>query len=359
MQCGRATLNLLKRRGVNVRHTNPLYVIPRILVLLIIKELKRFKGMENYFDIIKNKLHYDLLKSSKDYLNIGLDLFYKEFNNHFESIQPPIGNLCISIELLLKSVIAYYNPLLVFTNLPLELKVYFSTSNSKNEINYKKYDIDLRSFSFNSIELNDSIAIFNILFPKSKQILKPYFQILSKCRNISVHASFPKFQKYDLMRITYLAIKLFDQLEHVTKYKMTVQDQKFIEEFIEEKAEKVRQIIERAKENAKKTKNKEIEEFYGWDEYYTKCPICGSYAKLYGYTDEISETDGETYFYSTLEFYAQEFECSSCELQLFDIDEMKLVNMDTVYDRSEDTNNWISQIHESNKDELLNLFKNE
>jgi hypothetical protein len=50
--------------------------------------------------------------------------------------------------------------------------------------------MDLRSFAFKTIELDEAISIFYVYVSKDKQILQPYFRFLSRTRNLSVHTSF-------------------------------------------------------------------------------------------------------------------------------------------------------------------------
>lgn len=301
--------------------------------------------MFNYFTQLKDKLHIELSKSARDYLKTGLLLFHQEQNNYYSSIQPSIGNLCISIELILKSFLIKINPLLVYNNLPIELKVFFSSSESiPNNFRYRKYDIDLRSFAYNTIELNDCISMFYIFYPQHKQTFKPYFQFLSKCRNLSVHAAIPSFQRYDLDRIAYFSIKLFELLNEYARYKFSKKDLDFVNSFAEERAERVKTKVEKSKENSKNIEHSKVLVNNSWKLFIIKCPVCGSDALLYGYTDETvhADEDGIT---MDLEFFAEKFECSLCGLKLDDPDELKLVDLDVVYNRNDEMADWIGQFH--------------
>src|SRR4030067_2873244 len=104
--------------------------------------------MEKYHNSIKEKLYKELSNSALGYLATGMRLFHAE-RKRPTCIQPIIGNLGIAIELMLKVWIIKNNPALLFKDLPLELKVLFITPKSiPSDFNWRRYDIDLRSFNF-------------------------------------------------------------------------------------------------------------------------------------------------------------------------------------------------------------------
>lgn len=102
------------------------------------------------------------------------------------------------------------NPLLLFTNFPLELRAAFiSPEDIPDEMPWRQYDVDLKSFNYKTYELDEIISTFYIFNPKQKQELKPFFKYFIRIRNVSVHGAFTSFQSYDLDRILYLAAKVF------------------------------------------------------------------------------------------------------------------------------------------------------
>lgn len=299
--------------------------------------------MKKYFESIKEYLFYELAKNARGYLESGLGMFHEERKSSYASIQPAVGNLGIAVELMLKTFIVNKNPLLLFRELPVELRALFSSPNGiPKSFNWRQYDIDIRSFAFKTIELDEAISIFYVYFPKHKQILQPYFRFLSRTRNLSVHASLPSFQKYDLEKIAYLSLRVLEILEDAKAFKyygylLTKKDKEFIKSFDAERIERVRKKVERAKEKSKKLEHGTAMTIVdGWELFTTDCPICNSEGVLSGCTEISAEMD-ET---PALDFFADSFECSECGLTLDDVKELELAGMDIVYDRSFDLEDW-------------------
>ncbi len=302
--------------------------------------------MKKYFDSIKKHLKNELAKSAKDYLVTGLSLFHSRGSR---GIQPSIGNLGTAIELMLKAFIADNNPLLIFKEIPNELKVLFSCPGTKLEgFNWRRYDSDLRSFAFKTIELDECISFFYIFFPLSKNLLQPYFRHLSNCRNVSLHAALPSFQIYDLERTAYLTLNVHKILNETkvfgySAYYPTENDKKFFSSFDAERADRVRKKIKEAKQMSKGLDHDmSFLCTEGWDTYTTDCPICDSEGLLLGYTDIYATGDQENLDYG-LEFYADSFECVCCKLKLDDVKELKLAGMAIAYDRSKDLDKWCEE----------------
>ncbi len=155
--------------------------------------------------IVKKHIQSELKRSSLEYLKLGLELFHKERKGSaYPRVQPAIGNLSTSVELMIKAFLSAQNPLLIFTDLPLDLKILLlSPEQVPTNTNWRAYDLELRSFGYKTIELNDSISAYGVYFPEEKKKLQSYFKLLSHIRNKSLHASLPSFQTYDLERIGY------------------------------------------------------------------------------------------------------------------------------------------------------------
>lgn len=305
--------------------------------------------MKNYFDSIRKYFQDELAKSARSYLKIGMELFHSPGRGGI-GIQVPIGNLGIATELMLKTYIAMNNPILLFQGIPNELKIFFSClgANPKN-FHWRRYDIDLRSFAYKTIELDECISTFYVFFPNQKQFLKPYFRFLSSCRNISLHASIPSFQIYDLERTAYLALNVHKIL-HDEKtfgyyaYRPSDKDKAFVSAFDAERSDRVRKKIEDAKKKSKELIHETIlTSVDGWEFYTTDCPICNSEGVVTGYTDMWVEGPDEANIDYGLNFFADSFECSECGLILEDVEELKLAGMDIEYDRSDDWDSWIEE----------------
>lgn len=287
-----------------------------------------------------------LAEAALGYLEIGLEKFHIVRSLSFYNFQPALGNLSISIELMLKSIIAKKSIQLLFSNLPLELKTKLTLGevSKKDKIN-KVEELSMKYFKLKSIELNRAITIFYTYFPELKQELKPYFNLFSSIRNISVHGAFPIFQKYDLERIAYLALRITkilkeEKISGFGFYKLTKKDDDFFAGYNSSRIERVKTAIENAKNKSEKIDYWTSFDLNEWEFYVTTCPVCGCDGTLTGSTEFDCEhnIEGQTCW---LYFYADSFECEECGLQLLDTTEMKLANMEISYDRESDMNKWL------------------
>jgi len=304
-------------------------------------------GMRHYFDSTRKHLHKELTRSAMGYLRNGLELFRKERTSIYPCIEPALGNLGVAIELMLKAFVVKNNPLLLFRDLPLELRAMFTCPDTvPKSFNWRRYDVDIRSFAFKTVELDELVSAFYVFFPDEKQALHPFFRFLSKCRNVSIHASLPSFQQYELDRTAYLALRVLDILNGCETfgyqaYQLTEKDKEFVSSFEASRAERVRKKIEQAKEKSKALElGKVWMSVEGWEAYVTSCPVCGSEGVLGGYTDLSGEQDEDEQFHPYLYFLADSFECSECGLMLEDIEELRMTGMELCYDRSSELEEW-------------------
>ena len=304
--------------------------------------------MKKAIEAVKNYLQYELAESSSEYLKLGLELLHKERKKPTSKVQSVIGNLSVAIELMIKAFLASQNPLLVFTDLPLELKILFSSHESIPQIsNWRSYDLELRSFVYKTLELNETISAFAIYFSEERQKLQSYFRLLAHIRNKSLHASLPSFQKYDLGRIGYLAIRVVEVLrpnmpKNINWYWLREEDKKFLASFNEKRIESVHKKIEQAKQKAKKlTTSVSSISIDGWEEYVIECPICKSDGVLTGMTESKIDQTGPDDYDQGLDFEADSFLCEECGLKLDDFEELRLAGMDTTYDRTDEIDKWL------------------
>ncbi|MBU4232022.1 MAG: hypothetical protein L6277_12040 [Desulfobacterales bacterium] len=312
--------------------------------------------MEDYVTTIKNYYVDNLSRAAIDYLRSGLNLFHNQTHSYYANLQVSIGNLAISVELMLKSLIAHQSLLLVFrTDLPLELRTLLSNPIvMPKRFEWRKYDIDLRSFSYKTIELDECISCLYILRPDLKQSLQPHLKFLSKCRNASVHLALPNFQKYELDRTAFVALQICKLLKeykivHFQYYNLSDKDNYFLDKFAEERVERVRKIIEKAKLKSRQLlPEKNYVSINGWEYYITICPICGSEGILEGDTELSFDPDEDGGATPILTFSAISFKCDICDLYLQDWQELNLSGMETDYDRSDETDEWFGQEYADN-----------
>lgn len=300
-------------------------------------------------DAVKEEITNKLELNAGSYLKIGLELFAKlkkQPNLFLNCNETAIGNLGISIELMLKAVIARKSFAFLFKGIPDELFMML-TYHEVVKGNINPYVIELQSLSYGTIQFNEAISRFYILFPEKKQEFKPYLSLLSAVRNNSVHSCLPKFQEYDLERVTYIALRLakflYEEVGMFDYYEFTIDDS-FLDSFEEERVLRVKKAIEQAKERGKRQSCSELPvDVNSWDEYVTSCPVCGSYGVLQGYTEFEAEPDYDEHYDLFLDFFAESFECEACGLKLNDSRELKLAGMESNYDRSSELDKWLAE----------------
>jgi hypothetical protein len=311
--------------------------------------------MKEYYDSVQQRMQSELARSAVGYLKVGLDLFHREYGGSFALIEPAIGNLAIAVELMLKTLLVKQNPLLLFRDLPLELKVMFTCPDAvkQDSFNWRAYDVELRSFGYKTMELDELISTFFLFFPSQKQVLRPHLKFLSKCRNASVHLSLPSFQTYELERTAYVALRVYlilrdydSDLFRPTWYHLDKRDEEFLSKYDTERTERVRKKVESARENAKRIEAKNVwVSVDGWVADVTKCPVCGCDGVLTGETRVEADIDEDGSANPYLVFLADTFKCEGCGLSLDDANELQLAGMDLSYDRPEsDMEKWVAEM---------------
>jgi hypothetical protein len=318
--------------------------------------------MKKYHDTIRNYLKDEFEKSAIEYLRVGLEIFHRARKGEVGlGGQAPGGNLGIAIELMLKTLIVKHSPILLFIDFPIELQVLFASPESlPKDFNWRLLDIELRSFKYKTKELDECIALLYVLLPEHKQELRSYFQLLARHRNASIHSVLPSFQRYELERLGYLALRLFVILQttkHISEYsyRVTKDDKAFLAVFKNERIERVKKKVDEAKEKSKHISTiKGSLSIDGWEYYITECPICGNEGILTGYTDiDYEEAPDEYLPNASLDFFADSFECEDCGLKLDDTEELKLVKMDVNYDRSHQLDSWYKDHYDPDPSEYL------
>jgi len=289
--------------------------------------------MEKEINNLVYEISSNLKKSSLEFFRLGIEKFHKIRKEELPYFQTAVANLCISIELLLKYIIAEKSHRDLYKNIPQEFQIYLSNYEIiPDKISFNRLAVDLRGAVYKTLEFNECVSFFYIFYPNLKQKYRPFLSLISNIRNSSIHSFLPKFQSYDLLKVAYLCIDLFKTIlgeENLLLKKEQIDaNNVFIKEYDNVRVDKVRKIIEEAREKSKKLHHPGLISIgNSWTEKIVKCPICESDAFIHGYTEVIYDYEG-----GYLNFFAETFECESCELKLDDFEELRLVGIDLVYD---------------------------
>ena len=200
---------------------------------------------------VQKNLTRDLTRASAGYARAGLALLHG-MPGSVTNPQVAIGNLAIAIELLLKAFIAKQNLLLLFKNLPLELRCAIAAPEAMPK-SFRKtpYEIDLKALAYKSLELDEAITTFGIFFPDAKKRLGSHLRFLSRHRNTCVHAALPGFRKYEMERTAFLFLTVVEHLKkeepELLKHYVLGDDKlnkMFLERFDEDRLKRVHSKIE-------------------------------------------------------------------------------------------------------------------
>jgi len=300
--------------------------------------------------LLQSEIQRNLSASAAAYFRIGIGEYLNTERKTWENYQAAVGNLAISIELMLKAFVAHKCFRKLYVSLPDELDIFLSdTSQAPKSIVFCPFENALRTFEFKTIDLDRAIALYGIYFPKEKSELHSYFAFLSATRNVSVHAALPDFQRFDLARVSYLAIKL---MQHLAKEgvifepsHLRPQTNQILKQFDRERIERVTVVIKRARENAKRLTGTKSSIIVDPDDFRClaiPCPICGSDVYVSGETENDTRSEDEP----SLTFHPDSFACEECGLEIPDARDFGLVGLDEVYDRSDRFNEWCQQYAE-------------
>ena len=306
--------------------------------------------MENSIFDLQNKFSEELGRAAHEYLEVGLDLFHKYRSSESECGQAAVGNMAIAVELMLKSFIGVKNLGNIFKDIPPEMRVFLSNpENIPRFFKWRNYNIDIRSDKYKMLDLDESIASFYIFSPQLKQLLQPHINVLSRWRNASLHGILPalntyEFEKIGLAVLTIVTSLITDETFHYSWYTLTENDTCFLQDFEAKRKERVTIALEQAKHKSPETipGNLEVVIAHNWETFTTGCPVCKSSSLLEGYT-ELAIGEDEDGPYPSLDFFATTFHCEECGLTLYDIEELRLANMNTIYDRSDELDKWFRE----------------
>ena len=298
-------------------------------------------------DNLRDEVAMNLRFSAKSYYTIGIHVFHESRLKGWVDFQPAIGNLAISVELILKALVAQKALRMLYSNLPDEAQLLLCYPESLTiEHNSISYLSDMKSFSFKAIELEKAVSLFYYFYPDLKPEFKQFFTALSAIRNVSVHASVPDFQRYELDRIAYFSTRLFikiTELKVFTYFAFSIEKktENFMKFYEDEKVKKVKAALDKARAVVKTGKLSEPSYYTeDWESMGAQCPICENTALYYGDTEESSDEDG-----IQLTFQCERFSCDACELELEDYEELELAGMEITLDRENDVDKWIEENH--------------
>lgn len=302
---------------------------------------------QNQVNSLTQEITTLLHTSARSYYELGINHFHDVRFKQWIDFQPAIGNLAISVELLLKSIVAARAIRHLYTNLPEEAQLLLTYPESLTDDHRPHvYIRDMKAFVYKTIEIDKAVYFFNLFFPKQRQEFKQYFQTLSAVRNVSVHGSIPEFRRYELERIAYFSTKLFhffrdSKLHKYFRININQKTDAFVTSYVEEEIKRVQEKIKSAETAAK---DRDFTSDYswpsGWEEMSTDCLICEEVGIAYGETVEEFDQDG-----LRLTFECSAFRCPSCGLELDSVEEMELASMETILDRSDDNDDWLIEFH--------------
>ena len=258
-----------------------------------------------------------------------------------------MGNLCIGIELLLKSFIASGNLSLVFTGLPQELRAYLVCAGEPApKVNMRPHLMDLVSGRFKTIDFAQTVSQFFVFKPDLKDAHHAHLKLLSQFRNKSLHGLYPSIEMFAVERSAFTVIDIVSSLQKSGEVDLTLfcfegQDTAFHRQFPSVQIDHVKRALDQATKKAKdRSTSRTSVDADGWDEYVGECPVCHNEALLEGNTDYGVEETAEGEFDDFLTFIAESLKCDACGLYLQDPEELRLAGVERSYERSTRMNQW-------------------
>lgn len=310
-------------------------------------------SIPNFIHDICLDIQRGLAKSAVDYANLGLQKFHAIWCPSAADDQVIIGSLAISVEFMIKTLLAKYDICLLYVDIPLELKLALHIPEKMPEkFPWKFYETQLKSANYKTIGLPECITYFGVLFPEQKQKLGSHLRFLERTRNLALHSTLPAFRQYELHRTVYLTLCVFDTLSKrepglFHSYKLTDEDKNksFLSSFDDSRVDRVHKDIESARIRANRLSGEEamisVDE---WNVMTTECPVCGNDALLFGDTQGDWQCDQEGLNEELcLTFFANSLECEHCGLKLEDYKELELGGIDPVKDRSGLAERWMQE----------------
>jgi hypothetical protein len=278
------------------------------------------------------------------YLRIGLDLLH---SGDGTACQASVGNLSVSIELMLKAYLASLSLNLLYENLPIDLRVLLADPEAIPDfVRTHKWLRKLRSGAFKTPDFATCVGAWLVCSGDSRIPPKSFLEDVSKLRNASVHGVLHTLASYELNRVGYTAVGLYKTLADLgldgfADSALEDADMKLFTDFPEERLEQFRRKLLEAQRKAEAvTEPGSAGTFSGWEEYPRECPVCGSEGRLTGSTEEDYVGDGEWRADPVLTFTADAFSCPTCGLELEGFEELEWAEIETVHDISDELADW-------------------
>lgn len=301
---------------------------------------------------LKRRFVKALGRAALEYLEAGFDLFHRHRRSEISSRQAAFGTLATALELTLKCVLAEKNPAVVFRTMPPDARAILASPERVPEFfRWRASPVDLWSRSLDTVSLAECIAGYYIFVPHMKQLLVPHLSHVDTWADQSRRAALPVFPPYGFDRAGYAVLQAAMSLESDPGYHANIAyspsetDRKFLDEFSAKRVERVSLSIDQARFSApeqvpgRRGRHRSVG---SWDRLILPCPVCSTDAVIEGYT-ELSMARGEEGPEPGLDFFAVSFSCPTCGLILYDLEELKLAGVDTIYDRSGEIELWFGE----------------
>lgn len=305
-------------------------------------DLEKYRQQE-----LERGIWQSLSRGALNYFSLGSEAFLSIRNRNWQSHQAALGNMAISIELMLKAVIAKACPRKVFSGLPDAVDIFLSCKGDiPKSIRIKAFQNDILEFQYKTIELGNAISTFGILYPDESRQFKPYLSHLARIRNSAVHAGINQVRRFDLFRVAYLLYRIYgfcleNKLLADYPCKLTADELKFLEDFDHERIDRINKCFEAAKTKAKSLSSEVsiLKDHHDFDSWVVECPVCKNDVYLVGSTEMDYDTDSSNNE-RFLTFFPDELLCEECGLELLDYRDFELVGQDWAFDRTDDIEYW-------------------
>jgi len=305
--------------------------------------------MNNHVLELKRRFVEALGRSALEYLEAGFDLFHRHRRSELSSSQAAFGSLATALELTLKCILADKNPAVVFRSIPPEARAILAAPERVPEFfRWRTSPVDLWSPEFETVGLSDCVAGYYVYIPHMKQLLLPHLSYINMWADQSRRATLPAFPQYGYERAGYAVLQVVMSLENDPGYTAGIAyapgeaDRRFLEDFSAKRIERVSLSIEQARFSAPEKipgKRSKHRSSGSWNTLILPCPVCGNEGNIEGYT-ELSMSRGEEGPEPELDFFAVSFSCGICGLTLYDLEELKLAGVDTIFDRTVEIDSW-------------------
>lgn len=301
-------------------------------------------GLKQHIGQVEEEIADALGNAAKEYFDLGLRLYKDRKKYPYHGFQAILGNFSISVELLLKCIVARKVFPKLYEGLSNEAQAILISPEAMPKGTLPNHFLgDLRSFTQKTIDLSQAISYFYLFYPDLRQEFGSHLKLLASIRNASVHGAVPSFQLYHLERVAYVACKLFllAKKDKLFRWYFMPNEEfagEVVSKFDDQRVQKVHKAIAQAQ---KKSKTIDILHSFTilggdeWDIRTERCPVCQNDGFIYGYAEE-DVVDSEV----TLWYFKNEFGCDECGLRLDDVSELELAGIEITEDITSELDKW-------------------